>query len=154
VSCNGDTSDFESAAFAELVEAVPGLPIVVEHLAGSGVPMDDPWQGGVLRRAFAIGRFPNVFLKFHGLGEFCRRVLTSVGSAISFIQPVPPILEEAVRCFGPSRLMWGSDFPPVSGREGYGNALKLPMRLLETYARDDLNAMFGDTARAVFFTRS
>ena len=154
VSCNGESSDFASAAFAELVENVPDLPIVVEHLAGSGVPVDDPWQSGLLRRAFAIGRFPNVYLKFHGLGEFCRRALPTDGSTIPFAQPVPPILDEAARCFGPSRLMWGSDYPPVSSREGHGNALSLPMRLLGSDARIDLNAMFGDAARAVFFPRS
>jgi predicted TIM-barrel fold metal-dependent hydrolase len=29
--------------------------------------------------------------------------------------------------FGASRIMWGSDFPPVAGREGYRNALQSPM---------------------------
>ena len=26
--------------------------------------------------------------------------------------------------FGVDRIMWGSDYPPVSGREGYRNSLK------------------------------
>ena len=26
--------------------------------------------------------------------------------------------------FGVGRMMWGSDFPPAAGREGYGNALR------------------------------
>lgn len=29
----------------------------------------------------------------------------------------------SLEAFGPARMMWGSDFPPVSGREGYGNAI-------------------------------
>ena len=34
----------------------------------------------------------------------------------------------AIEAFDANRLMWGSDFPPSAGREGYGNALQLPMQ--------------------------
>ena len=33
------------------------------------------------------------------------------------------VIEMALEVFGVERMMWGSDYPPVSNREGYGNAL-------------------------------
>ena len=37
----------------------------------------------------------------------------------------------AVEAFGGDRLMWGSDFPPSANREGYRNALRFPMELID-----------------------
>jgi L-fuconolactonase len=67
-----------------------------------------------------------------------------------FVEPVPPLLERFVDAYGPDRLMWGSDFPPVAGREGYGNALRLPMARLEALPAAAREAVFGGTALAVF----
>lgn len=53
-------------------------------------------------------------MKVPGLGEFC--------PPPPYRQPVP-LARMAVDAFGPQRLMWGSDFPPVSSRQGYANAL-------------------------------
>jgi L-fuconolactonase len=39
--------------------------------------------------------------------------------------------------FGPSRLMWGGDFPPVAGREGYRNALHWTLEHLAFCSADD-----------------
>ena len=57
------------------VEAVPELPIVVEHLGGVNHPVDDPQQETLRRQVFELARFPNLYLKIHGLGEFCRRAM-------------------------------------------------------------------------------
>ena len=69
------------------------------------------------RRALGLARFPHVFIKVPGLGEFCRRSMP-VTEPFPFVLPVPPLLDLAFGAFGPGRMMWGSDYPPVSGREG------------------------------------
>ena len=38
--------------------------------------------------------------------------------------PIPPLLDQFCDAFGPDRLMWGGDYPPVSIREEYANALR------------------------------
>ena len=35
-----------------------------------------------------------------------------------------------LEAFGPRRIMWGSDYPPVSSREGYLNSLRTPQEYL------------------------
>jgi hypothetical protein len=59
------------------------------------------------------------------LGEICHR-LTPFPVPIRF-QNFPPFMTMAYDVFGASRMMWGSDFPPVAGREGYRNALQWTM---------------------------
>ena len=70
-----------------------------------------------------------------------------------FERPVPPLLEEAYAAFGPHRMMWGSDYPPVSGREGYQLALNLTMEQFAGKSDSDRAAIFGGTALATFPVR-
>ncbi|WJJ94504.1 amidohydrolase family protein [Neopusillimonas aromaticivorans] len=57
--------------------------------------------------------------------------------------------------FGASRLMWGSDFPVVSSREGYGFARKWVADVLsDTLDAADLELVFGGTAKRLFFEPS
>jgi L-fuconolactonase len=155
VSCGGTAADFASEPFAALVTALPNLPIVLEHLASVSQPDRDGAEHAARVAAFSLARFPNVYLKVPGLGEFCRRALP-VSETEPFVQPEPRLLDEALRAFGSHRLMWGSDYPPVSAREGYGNALRLPMNrvaALPDVTDDDLQRIFGDTARSLFPVR-
>lgn len=149
VSCGGSAADFAAEEFARLIQAVPQLPIVIEHLASVSQPDADPSQAELRRRAFELARFPNVYIKIHGLGEFCRRALP-VRQPFPFEQPIPSLLEEVYQAFGAARMMWGSDYPPVSGREGYRNALWLVMEQLATRSDAERERIFGGTALAVF----
>jgi L-fuconolactonase len=56
----------------------------------------------------------------------------------------------AIDAFGANRLMWGSDFPPVARREGYRNALRLPMERVGFKSQDDKDWVFGKTAASLF----
>jgi L-fuconolactonase len=148
VSCLGTAAEFTAPAFTALVEALPGLRIVLEHLAGIGSP--EPTSDPAHHRAVLdLARYPNLYVKLPGLGEFCERAVP-VREPFPFVEPVPPLLERFVDAYGPGRLMWGSDFPPVAGREGYGNALRLPMARLEALPAAAREAVFGGTALAAF----
>ena len=84
-----------------------------------------------------------------GLGEFCRRAMP-VTEPFPFERPLPPLLELAYDSFGPGRLMWGSDYPPVSAREGYRNALQLVMEQFAGKGEEERRLIFGETALSVF----
>lgn len=152
VSCAGDGEAFADPAFARLVEALPRLPIVLEHLASVSRPVDDPREAELRERAFALARYPNVHIKITGLGEFSRRALPAT-EPFPFKEPVPPYLERAYEAFGPGRLMWGSDYPPVSGREGYRNALRLTLDRFADKPAADRALIFGGTALRLFPVR-
>jgi L-fuconolactonase len=152
VSCGGTAAEFASPDFSELVAALPELPIVVEHLGSVNRPELDDAERAARRQALALARYPNVSIKVPGLGEFCPRALP-VTEPVPFVQPEPSLLESTLEAFGPSRMMWGSDYPPVSSREGYGNALRFPLERLTSMpgvSDEDRERIFGGTALSVF----
>jgi L-fuconolactonase len=148
VSCVGSVAEFCDPAFATLIETLPTLPIVLEHLAAATRGAKDGDGGGV-REVFKLARFHNIMVKVPGIGEMSERSLPV--SDRLFENPIPSVLVEAYAEFGSDRLMWASDFPPVAAREGYENALAHTQLAIESIAPDALGQVFGDTARRVFF---
>lgn len=154
VSCVGPSSAFASDEFAALVEALPDLTIVIEHLGASGPDPDDAARA-LRQKVFGLARFPNTRIKIPGLGEFCQRALP-VTQPFPFVTPLPDYFAQVLRAFGPRRMMWGSDFPPVSTREGYSLALRLvqeEFRAMPGVTDDDRDWIFGRTALSVFSLR-
>jgi L-fuconolactonase len=149
VSCVGNTATFSAPEFAEVVAAVPRLPIVLEHLGGTSAPDTNEAEIAARRRVFDLARFPNVYLKVPGLGELVPRgpMLPAEGCPL---EPQPGILQDALKSFGPERLMWGSDFPPVATREGYANALQWVRRAFAAESAETQSMIFGGTARHIF----
>ena len=56
----------------------------------------------------------------------------------------------AIESFGSERVMRGSDFPRVAGREGYRNALHWALEHLAFCDNDAKNAIFAGTATREF----
>jgi L-fuconolactonase len=149
VSCGGTNVAFASPAFAELVQTFPRLPIVLEHLGSINAPDGETPPYEIRTKVLSLSDYPNVYIKIHGLGEFCTRT-SPVRQPFPFETPIPPLLDLAYKAFGPERMMWGSDYPPVSGREGYRNALRFTMEQFEGKSQRDRELIFGGTARSVF----
>ena len=152
-SVMGTVEQYADPAFEDIIRQLPHLTIVMEHLAGVGAYFgpgraDKTIPLGTYRQALALAQYPNVYMKIPGLGEFCPRPMP-------FRQPVPfddipPLIEMAVDAFGGRRLMWGSDFPPVANREGYRNALRFPMDLIDYPNREARDLVFGGTAASLW----
>ena len=99
--------EFGSPEFNEVIQELPSLNTIIEHLGGGGHDTTAPH--------------------------------------------VPPLIEMAMDAFGPQRLMWGSNFPPVAGwGEGYRNSLRLPMEHLPFKSEEDKEWIFGNTATTLF----
>jgi len=146
VSLLGNLDAFASDEFYRLAQSFPSLKLVVEHLASVGIGARPPYEA--YRKALVLSKLPNTCIKVPGLGEICPR-------PAPFTEPVfkdvPPLIRMAYEAFGPRRMMWGSDYPPVSGREGYANALNWTREHLATFAsHDDREWIMGKTALSVF----
>jgi L-fuconolactonase len=147
VSCGGSREAFADDAFAAVFDACPTLPIVIEHLGGLKWSDVDP--AGPRPRMFELARFPNAYVKIHGLGEFSQRAMP-VREPFPFVEPIAPLVELAYEAFGPDRMMWGSDYPPVSMREGYGNALRFTLERLADKPEEERASIFGGVAARLF----
>lgn len=142
LSVIGTEEEFGSDEFRRLVAAFPGTRVVIEHFGRAGRDELPPYTR--FRRVLALAEFPNVFMKLGGLGEICHR--PSRFPASNPFPLVPPFAKMAIEAFGPRRLMFASDFPPVTYREGYRNALNGLRDHLSFLSADDQAWIFGGTA--------
>ena len=149
VTCVGTHDEFASADFEKVVRDFPDLDIVIEHLGHAGQADRDtspPFTN--YSKVLALAKHSNTYMKVPGLGEICPRPMPLRQPVV--FQDVPPVIEMAIEAFGPKRLMWGSDFPPVASREGYRNALGFPMEQGSFKSDEDKEWVFGKTAMSVW----
>jgi L-fuconolactonase len=114
----------------------PDLSIVIDHGAKPRIAdgVLDPWRDHMA----ALAGLPNVVCKISGL-------LTEAGDRPA--ASLAPYVEHLLASFGPSRLMWGSDWPVVELVESYAGWFELARGLLGETGAD---AVFGEVARRVY----
>src|SRR5690606_8452285 len=72
VAC--DAATLASPAFAQVVETITGVPLILEHLGSVNHPDGETAPYPLRRQVFDLARFSHVHIKFHGLGEICPRI--------------------------------------------------------------------------------
>jgi L-fuconolactonase len=147
VSVGGPMAVFASEDFSDLAESVPDLKLVIEHLGGAGGrAIGETQQPGPpysqFRQMLNLARYTNTYIKVHGMGEICPPPFP--------YHDIPPFVDLAYDAFGSQRMMWGSDYPPVSLREGYRNALRFPMEHMPFCSQEDKEWIFGKTALSLW----
>jgi L-fuconolactonase len=150
VSCAGTATDFASAEFADLLQALPTLKVVVEHMASTNKPDTTESDRQLRQTAFrTLSRHPNTLIKVHGVGEIAPRAMPP-RVPLPFEEPIAPYFRQVYDAFGPERMMWGSDFPPVASREGYTNALFLCRDEFADRPAEARDLIFGGSAARTF----
>ena len=123
-----------------MIERHPNLAVVVDH--GGKPPIAaggwQPWADLVAQ----IARHANVHCKLSGLATEARTDWTP--------ETLRPWVEHLLACFGPARLMWGSDWPVVNLAGGYARWLAASDLLLGELAAPDRAAIFGANARRFY----
>ena len=145
ISYHGTVDFFASNNFKKIIEKCPETKIIMEHLAGVGFL---PYPYSLYKSALECSIFQNIFIKIPGLGEFSKRPKI-LQQSFKFDE-IPPFIEMAYEKFGPDRMMWGSDFPPCAGREGYKNALNGVKNHEIFHSIEDQNKVMGQTAANVW----
>jgi L-fuconolactonase len=145
ISSLGDAKRFSADSFKKIIDDCPDTQIVIEHLAGIGIT-DPPYS--VYESALECAKRPNTTIKVPGLGEITKRPPILLPDFR--FDDIPPLFEMAYEAFGANRMMWGSDYPPSAGREGYGNTLE-GVRSHPAFANgDDIDWVLGRTAAWVW----
>ena len=120
-----------------LCERHPDLRLVIDHLAKPPIGEDLEGWSGLMKRAAAS---PNVYAKVSGL-------YPAAGDRMPWsLDDLRPAFELALELFGPSRLMFGSDWPICEVAGGYETVVGAMFTLfdeLDEEARADLR---GGTA--------
>ncbi|WP_062209385.1 amidohydrolase [Aureimonas sp. AU12] len=115
----------------------PGLRAVVDHISKPEIASGtlDPWRDEIA----AIAAFPNVSCKISGM-------VTEAGADWRLDQ-LRPYVDHVVACFGPDRLMFGSDWPVATLAAAYGEVGNAARALLAPHlSQDDMAKVFSANA--------
>jgi L-fuconolactonase len=124
-----------------LAKRFPQLRIVIDHLGKP--PLGRPEMARWATDLCAASEHPNVFAKISGLN-------TSLARANWSIADLQPCVEVALNCFGPNRLMCGSDWPVALLNGDYDKVWGLPSAVLATAAPAASALLLGGNAQRVY----
>ncbi len=126
----------------EVAQRFPKLQIVVDHVAkpvmGNGALPDPAWKRGMRN----LAALPNVYCKLSGMATEAGR-----GWKIDDLRPFSDVVLDA---FGPSKLMWGSDWPVAEMVTEYDTWLDTAWELTEGLSSAEQKEVFGGTAQRFY----
>jgi len=128
-----------------LVEAVPTLRIVIDHLANP--PIASGATAGWIEGMRAAAACPNVFCKLSGL-------VTRADPQRWRPKDLRPYVAEAVEAFGIERVMFGSDWPVCRKAGEYGQVVAALGDALGPITHDEAAAVWGGTAERFYNLRA
>lgn len=119
----------------------PDLPVVIDHGAK---PKLQAWRGNAAAMAAwrddmrRLARHPQVFCKLSGL-------LTEAGTDWQE-SDLLPAMQSLLEIFGPSRLIWGSDWPVMTLAGDYADWMRLSEQVLAGLTADEKEQIFSRNA--------
>jgi L-fuconolactonase len=123
---------------AEFVQQFPRQRFVLDHLAKPPIKSGSlhPWKDGIRR----LAAFPNVFCKLSGMVTEAEWQRWEPGD-------MTPYLDVAFECFGPERLMIGSDWPVCTVAASYARATGVVKDYLGRHPEQAREAVLGGNAQ-------
>jgi len=122
----------------------PGLRAVLDHAGkpdiagGVGTPAFEAWA----RQIRLLARETSIGCKLSGL-------LTEAPAGAD-AAVLDPVVAHIFDCFGPARVLWGSDWPVLTLRAGYGQWFEMARALVQRYAPGHEQAVFANNARRFY----
>lgn len=131
------SSPEHAPTIGRLAERFPEVPIVLDHMGHPRV--EEGVHGAAFQALLQLARHPRIFIKASGFYHFSR-------------EPFPytdchGLLRSVYDCFGPQRILWGSDFPHVVPSCGYARSLLMPETALKWTAAERESVMGGNALR-------
>jgi L-fuconolactonase len=127
---------------AEFLEERPDARIVLTHLGNPNVSVESSLSAD--GKIFRLAEYPGTYFQVSGMKMFCA----------SPHEPLHPLIEEATKHFGTSRLCWGSNYPVVGDERDYINDLNLLLDGQLPVPAESLAEIVGENARRLWFPES
>lgn len=124
-----------------LAQRLPELPIIVDHCAKpvfDGPDPGDDWRRGMR----ALARHRQISCKLSGIAN-------EYGPGWS-VTTLEPVFNHVLECFGPDRLMWGSDWPVLELAGDYAQWHGTAQSLTAGLTKGERDAVFTATASRVY----
>jgi L-fuconolactonase len=138
-------------AAADAAARLGDLVFVLDHLGNVEVQpeIDEQWAAAFRRFAAlpnTVGKLSGIFAEPPPPGS------AGPGPDGPEVEHLRPYYEIALNCFGPERLMFGSDWPVSSLGVAYGDVVAAARKLTRDLSLPEQQAIFGQTARRVYRT--
>ena len=126
-----------------VAERHPGLTVVIDHGAKPDLVAGDlaDWRRGIA----ALAGHAQVVCKLSGL-------VTEAGPDWT-VETLRPVVDHLLTCFGPERLLWGSDWPVVTLACDYRRWFETADALLASLSGTEREAVFGGNAARLYLSR-
>ena len=129
---------FQLGEAVELVRRTPNVQFVLDHLGKPKVGVDaSSWR----RQITELAAMPNVACKLSGL-------MTEIAAGPRTVEAVGPFLAHALAVFGPTRCLFGSDWPVMTAATRYSDWLEVVSKAVP--AEDDRREVLAGTAERVY----
>jgi L-fuconolactonase len=137
------TRPHQLPAAVAAARAVPDLVFVLDHLSKPDIAgrVLEPWATGLAE----LAALPNVVAKVSGL-------VTEAGPQWT-VDDLRPGVDVALEAFGPSRLMFGTDWPVCLLAASYDEVLDSARQVTDGLTAAELDQVFGGTATRVYRLR-
>ena len=125
----------------ELAQACENTSMILNHCGVPSIANDglDPWRQDIE----ALSQIPNVTCKLSGLMAYC-------APGTSSFETIEPYVDHVLKCFGPKRIVWGSDWPVVNLGKGLPEWITVTRKILDKLSTDEANAIANGTAQTVY----
>jgi L-fuconolactonase len=129
------------ASAVDLARACPDTSFILDHAGKPDIRgrLLDPWRADLA----ALARLPHVVCKLSGL-------VTEADPEAWTVEDLRPYFEHLLACFGPTRLLFGSDWPVVKLAASYPRWLDAALTLLQPLAPAERDAVLSANARRVY----
>lgn len=119
----------------------PDVPMVLDHIGKPAIAAGEmePWSSQMAE----LAKMENVWLKMSG-------VATEANHASWTREQLRPYILTALEAFGPSRTMFGGDWPVSTQAIGYPDWIETLLWSLDGASDADLRAIFSDTAKTFY----
>jgi L-fuconolactonase len=128
-------------AVIELVQCCPEVQFILDHAGKPGIRAGllDPWRDHIR----SLAQSPNIVCKFSGL-------VTEADHQHWTIALLRPYVDHLLETFGPSRLLFGGDWPVAKLASGYVRWLDTARELVADLSPTDQNLIFKTNAERVY----
>jgi L-fuconolactonase len=125
----------------EFVDRHPNQVFILDHIAKPRIKdrLLSPWREYI----HDLARRENVYCKLSG-------IVTEADWSAWTERDIQPFIEVVLECFGPVRLMFGSDWPVVLLACTYQRWIEVVERATESFSASERNRLFGLTAKEAY----
>jgi predicted TIM-barrel fold metal-dependent hydrolase len=125
---------------SDLVRALPDQIFVLDHCGNPDIAAGafEPWAGSLKR----LAQFPNLYAKLSGI--------TANAAGPVSADLLRPYVAHFIDCFGPSRIVWGGDWPVVNINSALPDWIDMTRSLLSDLTPDEQRAIGTGTAKTVY----